>query len=294
MSQILSPETASSLTSLSGLSDIAHQYDVLLCDIWGVIHNGVSLFPETIQCLETWQKQCGIVLLLTNAPRPSQFVQERLDSLGLPRTAYHSILSSGDVAYHMLSERAEQKQICHFVGSTADKYIFNNIDITYDSATVADFIFITGLRNDTHETLEDYKSEIEIWCQHQLPLICANPDKTVHIGDRQVYCAGAIAELYENSGGEVIWIGKPYPPIYNLARQRILDITDTQENRILAIGDGIETDILGANQEELDVVFVTSGLMSHLEKTTHTHTQIVALLQQCNVYANYHLKQLSW
>ncbi|MGC6512727.1 MAG: TIGR01459 family HAD-type hydrolase [Parvibaculales bacterium] len=279
---------------ISGIEALRADYDVLLCDVWGVIHNGLSLFDGVNQALTDWRKSGGKVVLLTNAPRPATTVQKRLDALKLARTAYDDILSSGDAARDMLIDRAAQGQACHFVGADKDTDLITGIEIPLVDVEQADFILLTGMANDAEETPEDYRAAIETWHHHDLPLICANPDRVVQIGDKVMYCAGALAEIYEQMGGEVIWLGKPYLPIYKTAAARIAKLTGVEKSRVLAVGDGHKTDVPGANAAGYDVLYITGGLAETLDHPPETPTEAADFLSQHHAFARYFLKHLVW
>lgn len=285
---------------ITGLEAVRDNYDALLCDVWGVIHNGVETFPGVVDALTNWKTSGGTVLLLTNAPRPARAVQQRLEAMGCPETAYDGIMSSGDAARRMLMARAENGDVCHFVGAPKDVDLLNGIDIDYAPAEEADFVLLAGMRDDLNETLEDYQPQIEAWGKHNLPVICANPDRIVQIGDRVMHCAGAMAERHEQNGGDVIWLGKPYQPIYETAAQRLKELTGLENPRTLAVGDGFKTDILGANKAGLDVIFVTGGLAETLGALLDTPEKAQQVLRDeagadgAPIHATYFLKYLVW
>lgn len=283
------------IEQLSGLQIIAEQYDALLCDVWGVVHNGIAIYEGVAECLQTWRAQRGPVLLLTNAPRPAQAVKNRLDKLGMPPNTYDGILSSGDATYDMLKQRAAQGQVCHFVGvPPKDEMLLQGIDLTFAPVEQADFVLLTGLMDDRAETPADYQPAIDKWKQKELPVICANPDRVVEFGGQILYCAGAVAEIYEQQGGEVIWVGKPYPPIYETALNRLAELSGLDKPRVLAAGDGYKTDILGANKAGLDVIFITGGLAASELGQQYTPQAIRQFLQSHNAHANYFTQSLIW
>lgn len=282
---------------ITGLEALRTQYDALLCDVWGVIHNGEACFDGVVDALKAWKKSGGTVLLLTNAPRPAHAVGERLAALGCPQTAYDGIMSSGDAARQMLQTRAQNGETCHFVGAPKDVDLLNGIDIDYAPAAEADFVLLAGMRDDQNETLDDYQTQIDAWGRYNLPVICANPDRIVQIGTRIMHCAGAMAEIHEKNGGEVIWLGKPYQPIYTAALERIKQLTGQDAPRVLAAGDGFKTDIPGANQAGLDVVFVSGGLATMLETEPNTPEKVAQILQSehdASTHATYFIKYLVW
>ncbi len=279
---------------INGIQDLRLKYDVLLCDVWGVVHNGLALFEGIDTALKNWREGGGKVVLLTNAPRPAATVQQRLDALGLGRNCYDDIMSSGDGARDMLEQRAARGQKCHFVGAKKDMDLLVGIEIEYTNVEAADFILLTGMVDDGVETPDDYAQDIVLWKQHNLPLICANPDRCVQIGGTLIYCAGALAEIYEKNGGEVIWLGKPYLPIYETAAARIAKLIQADKSRILAIGDGHKTDILGANGAGYDVLYIMGGLAKTLDEPLETSLQVAKFLSQHQAFAGYYIKHLIW
>jgi HAD superfamily hydrolase (TIGR01459 family) len=239
---------------------LAPRYDVLLCDVWGVVHNGVAATVESCAALVRFRSHGGTVVLITNAPRPGDFVQTFIDKLKVPREAYDAIVSSGDVTRALVAERAGER-VFH-VGPERDLPIFEGLDVELAPIERADFVVCSGLYDDTRETPQDYVKLIDEMRACKLAMICANPDVVVERGDHLVYCAGAVADLYAHAGGEVIYAGKPYAPIYELAAEIIAERAGRHVPRsdILAIGDGIHTDMAGATGFGLDAVFVASGL----------------------------------
>ena len=246
-----------------GLSALAADYDALLCDVWGVIHNGVAAFPDACRALVEYRRGGGKVLLLTNAPRPSAPIHEQLAKLGVPREAYDDLLTSGDVTREMLHARSERR-VAH-IGPDRDLPLYEGLPqvlVGYDEAEV---VVVTGLTDDTRETPEDYRARLTSLAARRVPMVCANPDLVVERGTQRVWCAGAVAKFYvEAFGGEAVLIGKPYAPVYEEARLRIAQITGARfrSERVLAVGDGLNTDIRGAFGQGLDVLFVTGGIHS--------------------------------
>ncbi len=282
--------------ALLGLRDIAADYDAILCDIWGVMHDGLRAFAGVEDALNTFRdSQKKPVLLLTNAPRPYDNVERRLLKVGIKTRCYDKILTSGDLTRTLVTLRGKAGEVCHFVGPESDKDLIDGLDIRFSACEGADFILLSGLYDASCETPEDYREQATIWREKNLPLICANPDHKVQMGDRDVYCAGAIAALYEAMGGDVIWVGKPHAPSYDQAKAMLSDMTGKQKPHILAIGDGPLTDIAGANKAGLDVLFITGGLMSmsaHAHKTTPQG--ITDFLSAYGVHAAYSCAHLMW
>jgi len=247
---------------------LAAGYDVVLCDVWGVVHNGVAATPEACDALARFRSDGGTVVLITNAPRPGEVVARfTLDRLGVPRAAYDGIISSGDVTHALIAARAG-KRVFH-IGPERDLPIFAGLDAPIAPLETADYAVCSGLTDDTVETPQDYQPLIERMRERALPMICANPDVVVERGDTLVYCAGAIADLYAAAGGEVIFAGKPYRPIYDqaLAIAQAARGAPVERHRVLAIGDSVRTDLKGAAAFGIDCLFVTAGI--HAEELGH-------------------------
>lgn len=249
---------------IRSLAEIGTNYDVLFCDLWGCLHNGQEPWPEAIAALQGFRQGGGRVVLMTNAPRPWKYVAEQLDRMGVPRDAWDLIVSSGDAAQDAMFAGAVGRRVWA-IAQDKDEGFFNDIPEEWQDAppiqrvplTEAEGIVCCGLFDDLTEVPEDYRTRLILSRERGLKLLCANPDVVVDLGDKRVYCAGALAEMYQDLGGEALYFGKPHPPIYDLARRR-LGIDDNA--RILAVGDGIATDIPGAAGEGIDALFVTGGL----------------------------------
>lgn len=239
---------------------LAPRYDVLLCDVWGVVHNGVAATPQSCEALVRFRGHGGTVILITNAPRPGGVVQALIDRLKVPREAYDGIVSSGDVTRALVAARAGQ-HVFH-LGPERDLPIFEGLDVEVTPLERADFAVCSGLFDDTRETPQDYAGLIEEMRARGLLMICANPDVVVERGDQLVYCAGAIADLYAFAGGDVLYAGKPYRPIYDqaLACAQALRHRAVEHARVLAIGDSVRTDLKGAAALGIDCLFVTAGI----------------------------------
>ena len=245
---------------ISGLSALAGAYDAVLCDVWGVLHNGVAAFPAACEALVNYRKGGGRVLLLTNAPRPADPIHEQLARLGVPRAAYDDLLTSGDVTREILMSRPE-RAVLH-IGPDRDLALYQDLPIRLVGDDEAEAIVVTGLRDDTVETPDDYRARLASLAHRRLPMVCANPDIIVERGTQKVWCAGALARVYEEYDGEVVLVGKPYPPVYEEARLRLAEIGGRPftDLKVLAIGDGLATDIRGACGQKMDVLFVTAGI----------------------------------
>jgi HAD superfamily hydrolase (TIGR01459 family) len=251
-----------SLQFAERLRDLVGGVDVVLSDIWGVVHNGLVAFPEACEALHCFRDQGGAVILITNAPRPADSVQRQLRRLGVADQTYDAIVSSGDLTRHFVADRAGQKVF--WLGPERDNSIYRGLDPVLAPLEQADYIVCTGPFDDETESAEDYRAMMMQAHARKLPLICANPDIVVERGDRLVYCAGAIAELYRELGGEVIFYGKPHRPIYERAMALAAERHGhpTPLNRVLAIGDSVRTDLAGARGFGIDCLFVTRGIHS--------------------------------
>ena len=250
------------LTFAERLRDLVGGVDVLLSDIWGVVHNGLVAFPEACEALHTFRSQGGSVILITNAPRPSDSVQRQLRKLKVADETYDAIVSSGDLTRNFVASHSEQKMFR--LGPERDSSIYRGLDPRIAPLEQADYIVCTGLFDDETESSENYRAMLEQARARKLPMVCANPDIVVERGDRLIYCAGAIAELYRELGGEVIFYGKPHRPIY----QRAIELAAQRRGapvsleRVLAIGDSVRTDLAGAQAFGIDCLFVTRGIHS--------------------------------
>src|SRR5882724_2880418 len=244
------------------LRDLVDGVEVVLSDIWGVVHNGLEAFPEACAALRSYRRQGGTVVLITNAPRPADSVQRQLRKLGVADDTYDAIVSSGDLTRHYVADHPGRKVF--WLGPERDNSIYRGLDPVLAPLVEADYIVCTGLLDDETESAEDYREMMQKARERKLTLICANPDIVVERGDRLIYCAAAIAELYRELGGDLIFYGKPHRPIYEramalAAKRRGHAI---QRERVLAIGDSVRTDLAGAHDFEIDCLFVTRGIHS--------------------------------
>ncbi|WP_112311738.1 TIGR01459 family HAD-type hydrolase [Pseudogemmobacter bohemicus] len=258
-------------TLIPSLAEIAGDYDALFCDLWGCLHNGETAFPAAVAALQAARARGVTVLLLTNSPRPRDAVIAQLDRIGVPRDAWDEIASSGDAAQFGLLTGAVGRRVFH-IGAEKDMPFFTTFaadladlaasepPITLVPLAEAEGIVCTGLRDDMVETPTDYRAELLLGKTNGLKMLCANPDIIVDWGDKRIFCAGSLAQAYEEMGGEALYFGKPHPPIYDLARRRLSALTGRDDMRILCIGDGMPTDIRGAAGEDLDALFITGGI----------------------------------
>jgi HAD superfamily hydrolase (TIGR01459 family) len=285
------PETA------THFADIAPNYDVLLCDVWGVIHNGRESFPAACAALAKYRAEVGPVILISNSPRPREPVIVQLDGLGVPRDAWSEIVTSGDATRVLLAERAPQA--AWKIGDARDGPLYEGLGLRDAGPEDADFISITGPYDDENDTPADYRDRFLACLDRGLDMICANPDIVVQRGEKLIYCGGALAQLYESLGGNVTMAGKPYPAIYEiclkLAAERLGRPLDPK--RVLCIGDGLPTDVRGANARNLDVLFIASGI--HGGETIGPHgvlnaAAVADLLRQDGLTATWAMADLVW
>ena len=245
------------------LRDLASSYDVIFSDIWGVVHNGIAAYAEACAALAQFREQGGKVVLISNAPRPYWSVMEQLDRLGAPRTTYDGVVASGDVTHELALQQPVAR--CYHIGAAHDEHLFRDLPVARTGMEEASFIICSGLRNDESETAEDYRAELEALAKRNLPMICANTDLVVERGTKLIACAGALAVVYESLGGTIMQAGKPYTRIYEktLAKAESLLGRQADKTRILAIGDAIRTDVVGARGFGVDCLFLTAGIHSY-------------------------------
>jgi len=239
---------------------LAPDYDVLFCDVWGVVHNGIAAFAPACEALTRFRAGGGTVILLTNAPRPATAVERILDRLAVARDAYDAITTSGDVTRNIVESRGGER-IFH-LGPERDLPIYTGLDVAFAPLETADYVVCSGLFDDTTETPESYREMLATMRSRSLFMVCANPDIVVERGEAIVYCAGALADAYAALGGEVLYCGKPHAPIYRtaLARAHALRGQAPALKRVLAVGDSVRTDLTGAASFGVDSMFVTSGV----------------------------------
>ncbi|MEQ9144055.1 MAG: TIGR01459 family HAD-type hydrolase [Parvibaculaceae bacterium] len=240
---------------------LAGRYAALLCDVWGVLHNGVEAYEGVVKALRSYRAQGGRVLLLSNAPRPGTGIPSQLEKMGIPREAYDDVLTSGDATRASISTGRFGETFWH-MGPDRDFPTFHGLPLDQADPDKADFVLCTGLFDDDTETPDDYVEMLRRLKTRDLDMVCANPDIVVDRGDRRVFCGGAIAAAYSKIGGRAHYFGKPHAPIYDLARARLKDLTgrEVADSELLAVGDGLLTDIKGANEQGIDALFVTGGI----------------------------------
>jgi HAD superfamily hydrolase (TIGR01459 family) len=283
-------------TTIQGLRELSSRYDVLLCDVWGVIHNGRESFPVACAALARFRAEVGPVILISNAPRPHPPIVAQLDGLGVPRSAWSQLVTSGDATRVLLSERAPGPVWA--VGPERDNVLYEGLELDFTGPEDAAFICVTGPYDDEREEPTDYRDRL-IGCRERgLELICANPDIVVQRGDKLVYCGGALAQLYTALGGVSIMAGKPHAPIYAMALEAAATHLGRPVDpaRVLCVGDGLPTDIRGANARGLDVLFVANGI--HGAETVGAGGLNAAvvndLLRQEGLTANWAMADMAW
>jgi HAD superfamily hydrolase (TIGR01459 family) len=277
---------------LTGFSEIAGDYDAAICDVWGVLHNGVQAYLPAADAMRRFRAERGPVILLSNAPRLADGVESLFDRVGLPRDFYDDVVTSGIAARADLLRRTENGRPLplFYLGPPRDNPLFEGLSLKLVQPDSAELVLCTGFYDDETETPEDYRAMLEGFRARGLLFLCANPDIVVQRGNRLIYCAGAIAKLYESLGGEVVYYGKPHPPVFEraiaAARMR------APAKHPLVIGDGIGTDILGAQRMGLDALFIGGGI--HGAELSADPASLSALLKRNGVTARAAMPALVW
>ncbi len=254
------------IPEIRGLHELAGRYDALLCDVWGVLIDGKKHFPRAADALRRFREQGGRVVLITNASRPDAEVRRQLLGLGLPQDAFDDLVSAGELTLREIVAR--KGQACYHLGPPRDNGLFEEAarrlgePVKKVGPEAADYVVCTGLFAESEEIPQDYDPQLAALKARDLTMLCANPDIVVAIGDDIVYCAGALAERYAAMGGKVLMFGKPHPPIYAAALERLTRLSGAplEKSRVFAMGDGALTDLAGAGMAGLDCVFVTDGV----------------------------------
>ena len=285
---------------IQSLSEISDRYDALFVDLWGCVHNGVRALPAAVTALQAYRDSGGVVVLVTNSPRPRLGVEKQLDHFGVPRDCWDSIATSGDSARAAMFRGMVGEKV-YFIGEDRDARFFEPLQVIEDPVDVrivpldqAEGIVCTGPFDPTADPAV-YRPDFLYAKQKGLKLLCANPDIVVDRGDHREWCAGALARLYTEMGGESLYFGKPHPPIYDLARRRLAATGhDVENGAILAIGDGIHTDIAGALGEDIDSLFISGGLAATETKTSHQPDEkaLTAFLENEKMLPTYTIGQL--
>jgi HAD superfamily hydrolase (TIGR01459 family) len=244
---------------ISALADISEQYDAVLCDVWGVIHNGRAAYKAACDALAGFRALGKPVILISNAPRPNSVIPNQLQALHVRRDAWDAIVTSGDATRAEIEKRGPRG---YKIGPSKDEGLYDGLPVDFQPIETADYVICTGLRDELSEPPESYRDELNALAARNLPFICANPDRVVQFGGHLIPCAGALADIYEEIGGPVIMAGKPYPPIYELTVATAEEVAGKTlaRNRLLCIGDGVQTDVAGAHAQKLDCLFVAGGI----------------------------------
>ena len=275
-----SPANQGAPPILEQAGELLSRYDVLFCDVWGVVHNGVTAFANACAALKRFRAEGGTVILVSNAPVPKQRVADMLASRHVPHDAWDDIVSSGDIALNHVAGRGFKRVYC--IGpQDRDQALFKALRARPVPLEDAEAIVCTGLTNDRAETPEDYRPLLDAAHRLNLPFVCANPDLIVDVGGTILYCAGAIADIYQHIGGAVFWAGKPHLSAYETAHHKAEALRDTNVPRAktLVIGDAIRTDLKGAQNFGCDALFVASGIHRHeaMDGNTLSPTKLAAL-----------------
>ena len=268
--------------TIKGIKEIYKKYDVFFIDLWGVIHNGVKLYPEAIEVLENLHKLKKRFVLMSNAPRPSKDVEKFLLKLNMNKIFTKNIFTSGEAALKSLQNNKYGKSFYH-LGPERDNNLIKGLEKNKTNLNQADFILCTGLFDDHKESLDFYKDLLKKYTS--IKMVCTNPDLTVHRGQEVEYCAGALASLFNELGGEVIYFGKPHPEIYKFCINN--------DKKILVIGDNIRTDIKGANNMKFDSLFIVNGIHKD-EFLDIAEENYEKILKKYGTKTNYFQKRLSW
>ncbi|MDT8325858.1 MAG: TIGR01459 family HAD-type hydrolase [Roseovarius sp.] len=260
---------------ITSLSEIAPKYDALFVDLWGCVHDGVRAFPAAVAALQAYRASGGTVVLVTNSPRARHGVEKQLVGFGVPEDAWDAIATSGDSARAAMFRGVVGEKV-FFIGEDRDTKFFEPLHLIENPANIqrvpldeAEGIVCAGPFDPAADP-SVMRPQLLYAKQKGLKFLCANPDIVVDRGESREWCAGALARLYTEMGGESLYFGKPHPPIYDLARRRLAALgRDVEDSRILAIGDGVLTDIAGAMGEDIDSLFITGGLATQETKTSH-------------------------
>lgn len=277
-----------------GLSAIAEHYDAILCDVWGVIHNGRLAFDEACEALVRFRDGGGAVVLITNAPVPKHQVVQYFDPLGVPAEAFDDCVSSGDATREVLSQRTGEVfwRLGADEGFEHDRFLYEGLNLQFGESDTSDTLLCIGLEDQVNDDPEDYRDRLAHAVDRGMEMICANPDIKVRVGEQLYWCAGALAKIFEEEGGTVIYPGKPYPAIYDLALSRLSDMgVEPARNRVLCIGDSPATDMIGAATQGFDGLYVGTGLRQHGGDFAN---EVTGLLAEYDAKARWAMPGLVW
>ncbi|MCK8780733.1 TIGR01459 family HAD-type hydrolase [Rhizobium sp. NTR19] len=278
---------------IQNLSDVIGGYDVVLSDVWGVVHNGVEAFQQSCKALAQAREAGATVVLITNSPRPAPGVIDQMRHLGVPDETYDRIVTSGDVTQHLIAEGPKR---VFLIGPERDLNLFDGLGVEVVSAEDAECIVCTGFFDDETEKPEDYTEMLQAFSKREVPLICANPDLVVERGHRIIPCAGAVAAYYETMGGDVRVAGKPHRPIYEAALAAAHEERgEFPLERVLAVGDGMPTDVRGALAYGLDLLYISAGIhvAEYTENGQTNEARLMAWLRQENAAPKYWMPRLA-
>lgn len=273
-----------------GLGEIARDHDALICDIWGVVHNGQAPFPDAAEALRRFRREQGPVVLLSNAPRPSWSVEEQFRRIGVATDCYDAIVTSGGAARDDLAARIADGRVrsLYYIGPEQDAQVLNGLAVARTGIDRADVALCVGLADDLSETPADYSDILRAMRAKNLTMLCANPDLKVYRGATLCWCAGALAQAYEGIGGSVVYYGKPYKAIYDSALKAA-----GQPSRALAIGDALITDLKGAKNAGLEALFIADGLHGE-EIEPYTAQHLGEMFAAADVGAKAAMRALTW
>lgn len=278
----------------ANLSRLRDRYDVLYCDVWGVIRDGRSLLPAAVDALVRFRRSGGFVCLVSNSPQRARGLAVMLDQMGMPAGSVDAMVTSGDAIHAELALRTPGRALR--IGPDGDDDLYDGLEIEFTGIEDAQFISCTGPDDYWNGKPEDYRAVLETALARDLDLVCANPDIVVQSGDRLIYCAGAIARLYTAMGGRSVVAGKPHRPIYALARTKV-EASGRAFNpkRVLAIGDGPETDIAGALRADVDALFIAEGIHgADMNSDSPDFEAVADILGNYDVTARWWAPKLVW
>lgn len=278
----------SPLRLISGLREIAPDHDALICDIWGVVHNGHAPFPEAAEALRHFRRTRGPVILLSNAPRTPQSVEEQFGRIGVATDCYDAIVTSGGAARADLQARAKGILPLYYIGPERDASLLEGLAVAQVGIAEADAALCVGLKDDLHETPADYSDILAAMRARNLPMLCANPDLKVYRGTQLYWCAGALAKAYAALGGPVSYFGKPYPAVYDEALKAA-----GGPQQALAVGDALNTDLKGAQNAGLKALFIADGLHGE-EIEPYTVEHLSNMFAGAGVGAKAAMRALRW
>ncbi|HEX4637387.1 MAG TPA: TIGR01459 family HAD-type hydrolase [Rhizomicrobium sp.] len=277
-----------------GLSEIAPGHDALICDVWGVVHDGKRHHAAAAEALYRFKEKHGPVVLLTNAPRVPAEVAVQCASYGLPPDCYDAIVSSGGAAREELARRSTTRTLpLYYIGPDRDLPMIQGLDVSRTEIADAEVALAIGLRDDMNETPDQYAGELQALAARGLTMLCANPDLVVHRGDRLLYCAGSLAKAYEILGGRVIYYGKPHLPVYESVLAALAALLGHKPSRPLAVGDGLLTDIKGANAAGIEALFIADGVHGE-EIEPYSVEHLAALFARFGASAGSATRKLVW